>query len=78
MKGVGLWFGLRKNGRSLNEPPGITKYISREVPAFKVSFMVIGLSEEEIMDEDDGEDDLTGFGMFEVRPWKKNLVKCTV
>jgi len=30
--------------------------------------MVIGLSEEEIMDEDDGEDDLTEFGMFEVRP----------
>jgi len=56
------------NVRLLKKRLGIAKYFVSGVgvPALKLSFVVIGLSEEELMDEDDSDDELSKTGTFEL------------
>lgn len=56
------------NDRSLNKPSEISKCLISEVgiPTLKLSFVVIGLPEEEMMDEADSDDESAQTGMVEL------------
>jgi len=56
------------NGRSLNKPSEISKCLISEVggPTLKLSFVVIGLPEEEMMDEVDSDNESAQTGMVEL------------
>jgi len=53
----------------LNKPSGTTKYFTSGsgVPALKLSFVVVGLSEEEVMDEEDSGDKFPETGTLKLQ-----------